>query len=337
MAGSAAIVGRARAALIGSTSLRVPQPLTGSAATPCPRRTEGSVSAIETAAGTVRVGPPEPRRILLLGGTSEIGTAIVLRLAQENHVEALLLGRDYKRMAGVVDELKATGRATGEFDRLDADEVETHADAIARAFDRLETVDLVILCVGILGGQAALDADPDEVTQVLRTNFLGCGSLLWHAMRALRAQGHGTMVVLSSVAAESPRASNAIYGAAKAGLDALAHGLADAVDGTNVRVLVVRPGFVNTRMTAGLKPAPLSTSPQAVADATVAALGGRARTVWVPEALATCSPRSDISPAPSAAGFHYGTPERQTSRDMQEPRERPASARTVTLSQLTDL
>ncbi len=74
----------------------------------------------------------------MLGGSSEIGTAIVLRLAQENRVEALLLGRDYKRMAGVVDELKATGRATGEFDRLDADEVETHADAIARAFDRLE-------------------------------------------------------------------------------------------------------------------------------------------------------------------------------------------------------
>ncbi len=139
--------------------------------------------------------------------------------------------------------------------------------------------------MGVLGGQAGLDADPNEVTQVLRTNSLGCGSLLWHAMRALRVQGHGTMVVLSSVAAERPRASNAIYGAAKAGLDALARALADAADGTSVRVLVIRPGFVNTRMTAGLKPAPLSTSPQAVANATVAALGGRTRTVWVPGAL----------------------------------------------------
>ena len=221
----------------------------------------------------------------MLGGGSEIGAAIVHRLAQENRVEALLLGRDYKRMAAVVDELKDTGRASGEFDGLDADEVETHADAIARAFDRLEEVDLVILCVGVLGGKAGLDADPDEVTKVLRTNFLGCGSLLWYSMRALRAQGHGTMVVLSSVAAERARASNAIYGAAKAGLDALAQGLADAVDGTSVRVLVIRPGFVSTRMTAGLKPAPLSTSPQVVADATVAALGGRTRTVWVPGAL----------------------------------------------------
>ena len=221
----------------------------------------------------------------MLGGSSEIGTAIVLRLAQQNRVEALLLGRDYKRMAGVVDEIKATGRAIGEFDRLDADEVETHADAIARAFDRLEQVDIVILCVGVLGGQAALDADPDEVLRVLRTNFLGCGSLLWHAMRALRCQGHGTVVVLSSVAAERPRSSNAVYGAAKAGLDALAQALGDAVAGTSVRVLVIRPGFVRTRMTAGLKPAPLSTTPQMVADATVAALGGRTQTVWVPGVL----------------------------------------------------
>ena len=129
-------------------------------------------------------------------------------------------------------------------------------------FDRLEQVDLVILSVGVLGAQSGLDAEPNEVTQVLRTNFLGCGSLLWHTMRALRKQGHGTAVVLSSVAAERARASNAIYGAAKAGLDALAQGLADAVAGTNVRVLVIRPGFVGTRMTAGLKPGPLSTSPQ---------------------------------------------------------------------------
>ena len=79
--------------------------------------------------------------------------------------------------------------------------------------------------------------------------------------------------MLSSVAAERPRAGKAIYGAAKAGLDALAQGLADAVRGSGVRVLVVRPGFVSTRMTAGLNPAPFATTAEAVAAATVAALG----------------------------------------------------------------
>ena len=236
-------------------------------------------------AGTVRADSAVRLRVLVLGGSSEISLAIVQRLARDGQVEALLLGRDYKRMAAVVDELKSTGRATGEFDGLNADEIETHADAITCAFDRLEQVDLVILSVGVLGAQSGLDADPNEVTQVLRTNFLGCGSLLWHTVRALRKQGHGTVVVLSSVAAERPRASNAIYGAAKAGLDALAQGLADAVAGTSVRVLVIRPGFVASRMTAGRKPGRLSTSPQVVADATVAALDGRRRTVWIPAAL----------------------------------------------------
>ena len=127
------------------------------------------------AAGTVRVDSSMRLRILVLGGSSEIGVAIVRRIAQDSQVEALLLGRDYKRMAAVIDELKSTGRATGEFDRLDADEVETHADAIACAFDRLEQVDLVILSVGVLGAQSGLDAEPNEVTKVLRTNFLGCG------------------------------------------------------------------------------------------------------------------------------------------------------------------
>jgi decaprenylphospho-beta-D-erythro-pentofuranosid-2-ulose 2-reductase len=237
------------------------------------------------AGGTAGVDSEARLRVLVLGGSSDIGVAIVHRLAHESPVDALLLGRDYKRMAAVVDELKSAGCAVAEFDGLDADEVETHADTIAAAFDRLQEVDVVVLCVGVLGAQSGLDADRKEVTQVLRTNFLGCGSLLWHAVRALRAQGHGTVVVLSSVAAERARASNAVYGAAKAGLDVLAQGLADAVAGTSVRVLVIRPGFVTTRMTAGLKPAPLSTSPQAVADATVAALDRRTRTVWVPGAL----------------------------------------------------
>lgn len=93
------------------------------------------------------------------------------------------------------------------------------------------------------------------------------------------------MVLLSTVAAERPRASNPVYGAAKAGLDALANGLADATAGTGVRVLVVRPGFVTTRMTEGLKPAPFATSAEEVAEATVRALSGKAHTVWVPNRL----------------------------------------------------
>jgi decaprenylphospho-beta-D-erythro-pentofuranosid-2-ulose 2-reductase len=98
-------------------------------------------------------------------------------------------------------------------------------------------------------------------------------------------RGRGTLVVLSTVGVERPRASNAIYGAAKTGLDALAQGLADATVSSGVRVLVVRPGFVHTRMTAGLPAAPFATAPDAVAEATVRAVEGTAPTIWVPGRL----------------------------------------------------
>ncbi len=106
---------------------------------------------------------------------------------------------------------------------------------------------------------------------MLQVNLVGAGSLLIHSARRLRAQGAGTLVVLSSVAGERPRAANVVYGASKAGLDALAQGLGDALHDDGVRVLVVRAGFVRTRMTQGLKPAPLSTAPRALAGV----VGGR--------------------------------------------------------------
>jgi decaprenylphospho-beta-D-erythro-pentofuranosid-2-ulose 2-reductase len=139
--------------------------------------------------------------------------------------------------------------------------------------------------VGVLGGQGGLDADPSEAVEVMNVDFLGSGSLVLASLRALRARGSGTLVVLSTVGAERPRASNPIYGAAKAGLDSLAQGLADAVADTPVRVLVVRPGFVRTRMTEGLKPTAFATTPDAVAEATVRGLAGKAHTVWVPAQL----------------------------------------------------
>jgi decaprenylphospho-beta-D-erythro-pentofuranosid-2-ulose 2-reductase len=168
---------------------------------------------------------------------------------------------------------------------VDADDLDAHVEAVDAAFADLGSVDYVVLAVGVLGAQSGLQAERDEALEVMRVNFVGSGSLLLHALARLRHQGSGTLIVLSSVAAERPRASNAIYGAAKAGLDALAQGLADATADSGVRVLVVRPGFVTTKMTEGLEPAPMATTPQAVAEATVAALSGRAHTVWVPGRL----------------------------------------------------
>lgn len=225
------------------------------------------------------------KRVLLLGGSSEIGVAIVRRLALDGPVRALLLGRDHDRLTAAAGTLERDGSVAAEVDLLDADDLAGHRQALEKAFQRMGGFDLVVLAVGVLGAQAGLDADRDEAAEVMRVNFVGAGSLLWESMRCLRGQGSGTLVVLSTVAAERPRKANAIYGAAKAGLDALAQGLADASAGTGVRVLVVRPGFVVGRMTAGLDPPPMSTTPEAVADATVRALSGNAHTIWVPARL----------------------------------------------------
>jgi len=229
--------------------------------------------------------PALANRVLLLGGTSEIGLAIVKRLMREGPVRPYLLGRDRDRLAEALAELERCGSAGGELGVLDADDLDRHEPAIARAFEWAAGFDVVIDAVGVLGAQAGLDADRDEALEVMRVNFLGAGSLLLESLGRLRKQGSGTLVVLSSVAAERPRAGNAIYGAAKSGLDALAQGLADATAGSGVRVLVVRPGFVTTKMTAGLEPTPMASTADAVAEATVGALASGAHTVWVPGKL----------------------------------------------------
>ncbi len=225
------------------------------------------------------------RRVLLIGGTSEIGLAIVRRLAADGPVTPTLLGRDPDGLGQALRRLRADGCGSGSTALVEAGDLASHAHAIAGVFEAAGGFDVVVLAVGVLGAQAGLDADPEEAAEVMRVDFLGAGSLLLHSLRALRDQGSGSLIVLSTVAVERPRAGQAIYGAAKAGLDALAQGLADAVDGSGVRMLVVRPGFVTTRMTAGLDPAPFATSADAVATAAVAALAGKAHTIWVPGVL----------------------------------------------------
>ncbi len=224
-------------------------------------------------------------RLLLIGGSSEIAVAIARRLAQDGEVTPFLLGRSRERLEAALAELEQAGCHDGMIDVLDADDLERHEPVIASAFERTGGFDVVVLAVGVLGAQAGLDADTGEALEVMRVNFLDSGSLLLHALRRLRDQGSGTLVVLSSVAGERPRASLAFYAAAKAGLDGLAQALADASAATGVRVLVVRPGFVRTRMTAGLKPPPFATTAEAVAEATVRGLAGRRHTVWVPGRL----------------------------------------------------
>jgi len=225
------------------------------------------------------------RRVVVLGGTSEIALAIVGELHRRDPREVALIGRDPGALARVAEELTGAGCERALTFELDARDLERHEQVIGEAFDELGGADIVILAVGVLGERGGLPDDASGALEVLQVNVVGAGSLLIHSARRLREQGAGTLVVLSSVAAERPRRANVVYGASKAGLDALAQGLGDALHDQGVRVLVVRPGFVHTRMTQGLTPAPLSTTPQALAVDVVNGLDHRAHTVWAPSAL----------------------------------------------------
>jgi len=197
----------------------------------------------------------------------------------------VLIGRNPEGLAAAARSLSAAGAAHVSAVAVDAVDTDAHEAALSEAFDRLGGADLVLLAVGLLGERGGLPVDAGGAVEVLRVNVVGAGSLLIRAARRLRDQGSGTLVVLSSVAGERVRPANVVYGAAKAGLDALALGLGDALHGDGVRVLVVRPGFVRTRMTQGLAAAPFATAPEDVARDVVRALGREAAVVWSPAML----------------------------------------------------
>jgi len=225
------------------------------------------------------------RRVTVLGGSSEIALAIVRALQEHSPREVALLGRDPARLGAAAEKLRRAGVERVLSSELDALALDTHDTQLRVAEEALGGAELVILAVGILGAEQAGVVDPAGGAAVLATNLLGAGSLLLHTAARMKQRKGGTIVVLSSVAAQRPRRSNAVYGASKAGLDALAHGLADGLREHGVRILVVRPGFVRTHMTAGLSAAPLAVGPDEVAAAVLQALERGRDTVWAPAAI----------------------------------------------------
>lgn len=226
-----------------------------------------------------------PTSALVLGGASDIGLATVARLARDGLGHATLATRD---PAALEERLASAALPVERVDVVawDALVAESHREVIRRARSEMGRLDVVICAVGLLGHHAGLDLDPVDADLLLRSNLSGPASAALAAVQELVDQGSGDLVVISSVAGARARRSNFVYGAAKAGIDAFGQGLADAVAGTEVRVHVVRPGFVRSKMTAGLPPAPLSTTPPVVADAIVAALSSdRSQIAWVPRTL----------------------------------------------------
>ena len=238
-------------------------------------------------------GAGQPSRVLLLGGTSEIGLAILSALDLGPDAEVILAGRDRQR-------LEAAGKSLGrpvELARYDAMETDSHQEFV----DKLTAggvPDLVIAATGVLVPQPQAERDVRLAATMIETNFTGHVTALLAFGEAMRRRGSGTIVVLSSVAGVRPRKFNSVYGATKAALDAFARGYADSLHGSGVRVLLVRPGFVIGKMTEGMTPAPLSTTPSAVGAAVARALRGSRSVVWVPAPLAGMAAAMKLVPRP---------------------------------------
>jgi decaprenylphospho-beta-D-erythro-pentofuranosid-2-ulose 2-reductase len=224
-----------------------------------------------------------PQSLLVLGGTSEIALATARRLVVRRVRTVWLAGRPALALERAADELRALGAdvRTVAFDALDPG---SHEEALGKVFADGD-VDMVLLAFGLFGDQAVDEREPANAVRVAQTNYTGAVSAGLIAARALQAQGHGSLVVLSSVSAERARRSDFLYGSSKAGLDAFAQGLGDALHGTGVHVMVVRPGSVRTTSTAGRPEGPFATTPEAVATAVELGLRRRSETVWVPGTL----------------------------------------------------
>lgn len=227
-----------------------------------------------------------PQSIVLYGGTSEIGLAIIARLIGPGVSRVALVSRDTAAAAAAFDRL---GVARDDldvvhiaFDAADAGDMpRTVADTVAAVGD----IDVAVIAHGLLREGHDYYADPASVADVVNVNLTGTMALLYGLADRMRSQGYGKIVLLSSVAGERVRRGNPVYGASKAGIDGFALALDHELEGSGAAILVVRPGFVETKMTAGMDKAPFSTTADAVASATVKALSGEKKVIWVPGIL----------------------------------------------------
>ena len=224
-----------------------------------------------------------PQRLLLLGGTSDIALAVATRFARIPPLDVVVAARPSVRRSDAVAHLEGLGCSAWALD-FEARAPRTHVETVRLAAAEGD-IDVAVVAFGVLGDPEGGWTDVEQALTLAETNYVGAISCGVALADLVRKQGHGVIVVLSSTAAERPRRSNFAYGSTKVGVDAFYTGLSDALRQYGGRVVVVRPGFVRSKMTAGLKVAPLSVRPEQVADAVVRAVADGTERIWVPRTM----------------------------------------------------
>lgn len=224
-----------------------------------------------------------PQTLLLLGGTSEIALATAAEYASARPVRVIVAARPSERRVAGAESLRALGCTVKAVD-FDALDTAGHTASMEECFAGGD-VDVCIVAFGLLGDQEQAWTDAQAAVTLAQTNYVGAVSVGVLLAQRLQVQGQGSIVALSTVAAERPRRSNFVYGSTKAGFDAFFTGLTEALRPAGVHVAVVRPGFVHSRMTEGMDPAPLATTPAAVAKVIVEVVRTKKEQAWAPAAL----------------------------------------------------
>jgi len=221
--------------------------------------------------------------VAIFGGRSEIGLAVATRLAPGATV---VLAARPGNMDAAVAACRDAGSARVETVEFDADDVAAQPSVVDDIESLVGPIDIAVLAFGVLGDQAVAERDAQAAAALLHTDFVAQAALLTVLAERMRPRGSGTLVAFSSVAGARVRRANYVYGSAKAGLDGFASGLADALHGSGVHLVIARPGFVIGRMTAGMEPAPFSSTPDQVAEAVVARIrAGKGVDLWIPAYL----------------------------------------------------
>jgi decaprenylphospho-beta-D-erythro-pentofuranosid-2-ulose 2-reductase len=223
-----------------------------------------------------------PRTVVLLGGTSEIALAIA-RAWRDARPNLVLAARPGRHRDTAVAELRTEGFEVDTVD-FEALHTSTHPqliDEIAESRD----IDVAVVAFGVLGDQEEAWTDHRSAVHLATVDYTAAVSVGVCLAAVIRRQGHGTIVALSSVAGERIRRANFVYGSAKAGMDGFYLGLGEALREYGGHVLVVRPGFVRTAMSAGRSEPPLAVDADDVARAVVAGVADRSELIWVPRRL----------------------------------------------------
>ncbi|MCA9246256.1 MAG: SDR family NAD(P)-dependent oxidoreductase [Planctomycetales bacterium] len=221
-------------------------------------------------------------RAVILGATRGMGRSLARELALRGD-QIVILGRDPEELARSARDLEVRG-ASGEVHTIGCDltQPETFAAALDEAQERLDGFDLVVVTAGIFATQDELEADRELTRELLTVDFANTVVFCEEARTRLLARGGGTLCVFSSVAGDRGRKPVILYGAAKAGLSAYLEGLDHKFRSRGLRTVCVKPGFVKTGMTAGLKPPPFAGEPDAVARTVLKAIARGKPVVYAP-------------------------------------------------------